>query len=172
MQVRALWFSPLLSHRHLVVSWVSEVPVSNLTWGWIIAVLSGLAFGWICIWWEYTSLDPRNAQNPEASAEKIYTQPVSLMRMPKQTSAPHILLYSKDFFIRLVLRGSRFWRIDFLLLGLGFSDSFEQLVPILVSSMVPMPSLYIWINNEGLMIYTGAKCTNSASAQKTKAAFN
>lgn len=64
----------------------------------------------------------------------IYTRPVSLMRMPKQTSAPHILLYSKDFFIRLVLRRPRFWRIDFLLLGLGISDS---------SSMVPMPSLYI-----------------------------
>jgi hypothetical protein len=35
--------------------------------------------------------------------------------MPKQTSAPHMLLYSKDFFIRLFLRQSRFWRIIFLL---------------------------------------------------------
>jgi hypothetical protein len=34
--------------------------------------------------------------------------------MPKQTSAPHMLLYSKDFFIRLFLRRSRFWRIIFL----------------------------------------------------------
>jgi hypothetical protein len=138
-------FGPLVSHRHLVVSSATEVPVSNLAWRWIIAVLNELAFGCICIWWEYTSLDPTNAQNPEASAEKIYTRPVSLMRMPKQTSAPHILLYSKDFFIRLVLRRSRFWRIDFLLLGLGFSDSFGRLVPILESSMVPMPSLYICI---------------------------
>jgi hypothetical protein len=143
MQVKALWFGPLLSLSHLVVSRVTEVPVSNLTWRWIIAVLNESAFGWICIWWEYTSLDPTNAQKPEASAEKIYTRPVSLMRMPKQTSAPHILLYSKDFLIRLVLRRSRFWRIDFLLLGLGISDSFGRLVPFLVPSMVPMPSLYI-----------------------------
>jgi hypothetical protein len=72
------------------------------------------------------------------------------MRMPKQTSAAHILLYSKDFIIGLFLRRSLFWRIDFLLLGLGFSDTFGQLVPILVSSMVPMPSLYICFNNDDL----------------------
>jgi hypothetical protein len=37
--------------------------------------------------------------------------------------------------------------------------------------MVPMPSLYSCIDNEGPMIYTGRKCTNSAFAQKTKAAY-
>jgi hypothetical protein len=39
MQVKAIRFGPMLSHRHLLVSRVTEVPVSNLTWGWIIAVL-------------------------------------------------------------------------------------------------------------------------------------
>jgi hypothetical protein len=39
MQVKATRFGPMLSHRHLLVSRVTEVPVSNLTWGWIIAVL-------------------------------------------------------------------------------------------------------------------------------------
>jgi hypothetical protein len=34
--------------------------------------------------------------------------------MSKQTLAPHMLLYSKDLFIRLFLRRSRFWRIIFL----------------------------------------------------------
>jgi hypothetical protein len=107
---------------------------------------------------------------PKHQRKKIYTRPVSLMRMPKQTSAPHILLYSKDFFIRLVLRRSRFWRIDFLLLGLGSSSSFARLVPILVKVWSNAFPLY-WINTERLTIYTGAKCTNSAFAQKTKAAL-
>lgn len=54
-------------------------------------------------------------QNPEASAERINTWPVSRRRMPKQTSASHILLYSLAFFIRLVLRRLCFWRFAFLL---------------------------------------------------------
>lgn len=35
--------------------------------------------------------------------------------MPKQTSASHILLYSRAFFIRLDLRRHCFWRFAFLL---------------------------------------------------------
>jgi hypothetical protein len=73
------------------------------------AVVQGTVSG------ECTNCDPTNVQKPEASAEKMYTWPLSLIRIPKQTSAPHILLYSDDFFIRLVLRRSRFWRINFLL---------------------------------------------------------
>jgi hypothetical protein len=63
-------------------------------------------------------------------------RPVSLICIPKQTSAPHILLYSEAFFIKLALQRSHFWRIDFLL-GLELSFSFGCIVPILVSSMVP-----------------------------------
>jgi hypothetical protein len=45
MEVQAFRFGPLLSHRHLVVSRVTEVLAGNLTWGWIIAVLNELALG-------------------------------------------------------------------------------------------------------------------------------
>lgn len=54
------------------------------------------------------------AQNPEVSANKICTWPVSRTRIPTHTSALHILLYSHAFFIRLALRRPRFCRINFL----------------------------------------------------------
>lgn len=61
----------------------------------------------------YTSWELKNVQNPDVSAEKMNTSPDSRIRMPKQTSAPHILLYSCDFFSKLVSRRSLFCRIDF-----------------------------------------------------------
>ncbi|KAL2801678.1 hypothetical protein BJX63DRAFT_157946 [Aspergillus granulosus] len=45
---------------------------------------------------------------------------ISKNSVHKQTSASHILVYSNEFFIKLVLRRSRFWRISFCL-PLNFS---------------------------------------------------
>lgn len=64
--------------------------------------------------WQHTNCEPRKAQNPEASADKMNTWPVSRTRMPTQTLASHTLLYSDAFFIRLDLRRPCFWRMDFL----------------------------------------------------------
>lgn len=64
--------------------------------------------------WRHTSWDPRKSQNPDASAERMNTWPVSRSRIPKQTSASHILLYSRAFFIKLDLRRHCFCRINFL----------------------------------------------------------
>jgi hypothetical protein len=79
------------------------------------------------------------------------------MRIPRQTSAPHILLYSEAFFIKPALRRSRFWRIDFLF-GLELSCSFGCVVPILVSSIVlcvrsiQMRVLYIMVGDERILV--------------------
>ena len=62
----------------------------------------------------HTNCELRKAQNPEVSADKICTWPVSRIRIPTHTSALHILLYSHAFFIRLVLRRHCFCRINFL----------------------------------------------------------
>lgn len=60
-----------------------------------------------------TSWELRNDQKPEVSAEKINTLPDRRRRMPKQTSASHILLYSSAFFSSPNLRRSLFCRSDF-----------------------------------------------------------
>jgi hypothetical protein len=52
----------------------------------------------------YTNYSPINAQNPKELAKKMCTWPVSWICMPKQILALHMLLYSKDFFIRLFLQ--------------------------------------------------------------------
>lgn len=65
--------------------------------------------------WRRTSWELRKAQNPEASAERMYTWPVSRRRMPRQTSASHILLYLHAFVIRVDLRRRCFWHFAFLL---------------------------------------------------------
>jgi hypothetical protein len=79
------------------------------------------------------------------------------MRIPKQTSAPHILLYSEAFLIKLALRRSRLWRIDFLF-GLELSCSFGCVVSILLSSMVlrvrstQMRGLNIMVRDERILM--------------------
>jgi hypothetical protein len=83
-----------------------------------------------------TNCEARKAQNPEVSADKICIWPVSRMRMPRHTSASHILLYSHAFFIKLCLRRHRFWRIDFLLAKVV--DRLELKTAIAIGRLAPL----------------------------------
>lgn len=67
-------------------------------------------------------------QNPDVSAEKMNTFPESRIRMPRHTSAPHLLLYSCDFLSRDILRRSVFCRNDFLVTLEVFDGPLEFLV--------------------------------------------
>ena len=82
----------------------------------------------------HTNWELRNAQNPVASEDRMYTWPVSRRRIPTHTSASHILLYSCAFFIRLVLRRYCFWRFVFL-----FEDS-----PIAFKAVIATSYFALW----------------------------
>jgi hypothetical protein len=70
----------------------------------------------------------------------MITLPDSRIRIPKQTSAPHISLYSCDFFSRFVLRRSLFCRSDFLS-TLKFFDRTRDVVAIVKVGMKDLDEL-------------------------------
>lgn len=93
-----------------------QINLCDQPWFWVVGALENqILFFALKPILQHTNCEARKAQNPEVSADKICIWPVSRMRMPRHTSASHILLYSHAFFIKLCLRRHRFWRIDFLL---------------------------------------------------------
>lgn len=70
------------------------------------------------------------------------TWPVSRKRIPRQTSASHILLYSHAFFIRLDLRRHCFWRFAFLL----EPDRLGRVFEVVVIVELPLTANRIFFN--------------------------
>lgn len=91
-----------------------EVFICYLNCRWVVHFLTQLAWPCLLNYAKHTSCEFILDQNPVESARKVKTRPESLIRIPKQTSASHILLYSYAFFMRPFLRQSFICRIDFL----------------------------------------------------------
>jgi hypothetical protein len=75
-----------------------QILICHQYWGWILGVLDRSVVFHLSHSWKHTNCEPRKAQNPEVSADKICTWPVSRIRIPTHTSALHILLYSYVLF--------------------------------------------------------------------------
>ena len=91
-----------------------EVFICFLNCRWVVHFLTQLAWPCLLIYPICTSCEFKLDQNPVESARKVKTQPESLIQIPKQTSASHILLYSYAFFIRPFFQQSFICWIDFL----------------------------------------------------------
>ena len=91
-----------------------EVFICFLNFWWVIRFLTQLVWPCLLNYAKRTSCEFKLDQNPVESARKVKTWPESLIRIPKQTSASHILLYSYAFFLRPLFRRSFICRIDFL----------------------------------------------------------
>lgn len=96
--------------------WMSTVEffICCLNCRWVIHFLTQLACPCLLNYTKRTSCEFKLDQNPVESARKVKTRPESLIRIPKQTSASHILLHSYAFFMRPFLRRSFICRINFL----------------------------------------------------------
>lgn len=91
-----------------------KVFICCLNCRWVVHFLARLAWPCLLNYAKRTSCEFKLDQNPVESARKVKTRPESLIRIPKQTSASHILLYSYAFFMRPLFRRSFICRIDFL----------------------------------------------------------